>query len=312
MTKALILFALTTLTQTTSARVIYGTDNRQDIYQVTNSLHRQLARSTAAMVSKEEIITRGGRVGLNFADSLQSSLNVCSTERFAQQPAGSMCSGFLVGPDLLVTAGHCFRSLGDMGYPSPSDVCRGFSWVFDYAIDRNGREPRLVTPADVYGCKQVIRAQLTDTEDYALIRLDRRVTGRTPLTIRTSGKVADSASLVVIGHPSGIPTKVAGGARVLDNRSTTVFSSNLDTFQGNSGSGVFDARSGMLEGILVVGKTDYRPSKKNDENSCQVVNVCNDNATGCVLDSADESPAEIVTRITRLSQLITTSMTTRR
>ena len=44
--------------------------------------------------------------------------------------------------------------------------------------------------------------------------------------------------LVVIGHPSGLPTKIADGAWVRNNESEYYFVTNLDTFGGNSGSAV--------------------------------------------------------------------------
>ena len=48
------LLILTTLALATNAfaeiNVIYGKDNRQDIYQVTSALHKKLAQSNAAMI----------------------------------------------------------------------------------------------------------------------------------------------------------------------------------------------------------------------------------------------------------------------
>ena len=49
---------------------------------------------------------------------------------------------------------------------------------------------------------------------------------------------------------------------------------NLDTYGGNSGSAVFNAKTGLVEGILVRGEQDY--VQKGD---CRVSNVCP--ADGC-------------------------------
>jgi len=46
------------------------------------------------------------------------------------------------------------------------------------------------------------------------------------------------------------------------------FDANLDTFGGNSGSPVFDARTNAVVGILVRGADDYR-----EEGGCDVVNT---------------------------------------
>ena len=62
--------------------------------------------------------------------------------------------------------------------------------------------------------------------------------------------------LVLIGHPSGLPTKIAPDASVLKTL-TNSFVSNVDAFSVNSGSGVFHAVTGEIEGILSSGRQDY-------------------------------------------------------
>lgn len=285
-------------------KVVYGTDNRLDIAKVTNRLHARLAASTAAMIQTSKISTTGAKCTIGFDETLETGLNVCASEKFSQQPIGAMCSGFLVGPDTIVTAGHCLKSLGPAGFPTPASVCKNFSWVFNYAVDKTGRDPLVGAASDVYRCKTVVNATLTDTQDFAVIKLDRAVTGRAPLQFRTIGKIADRTSLVVIGHPSGLPSKVSAGARVLTNTDRATFGANLDTFQGNSGSGVFNALTGQLEGILVQGKTDYRPNLAANPRSCQVVNVCNDTGVSCQFAPRGDTMNEVVTRITLVAPAI--------
>ena len=300
-----LILALTALSAMATNKVVYGTDDRRDIYQVSNVLHKRLALSTAAMIQTNKIQRSGATCSLDFDETLETGQNVCPAERFSQQPIGAMCSGFLVGPDTLVTAGHCLLSLGQIGFPTAESVCRNFSWVFNYAIDSAGRDARRgINANSVYRCKSVVNATLTGSRDFAVIKLDRAVTGRAPLQFRTVGKVADSTPLVVIGHPSGLPSKVSAGARVLSNNAATTFGANLDTFHGNSGSGVFNATTGQLEGILVQGKTDYRPNLNSNPRSCQVVNVCVDTGVRCQLNDGG-TPFEVVTRITEATRFIT-------
>ena len=47
------------------------------------------------------------------------------------------------------------------------------------------------------------------------------------------------------------------------------FVANLDTYGGNSGSAVFNAKTGVIEGILVRGENDYVY-----KGNCRVSNVC--------------------------------------
>lgn len=234
---------------TAHPKVIYGVDDRRDIKDVMNSLYLRLAESTAAMIPRAKMLPNGMDYTLN-CGTLQTDAFVCAEERFSQQLVGALCSGFLVGPDTLVTAGHCAESIDD---------CNSNYWVFDYhdhIVNKNN--PRIAAK-NVYRCKSIVSQDLDPLtmRDYAVIKLDRVAYDRTPLKYRTSGKVADNTSLVIIGHPTGLPTKVADGANVRDNLNPVYFSANLDSFGGNSGSAVFDAKTGQIEGILVRGDEDY-------------------------------------------------------
>lgn len=303
-----LLAALTilTLTSQVSAKidVIYGPDNRQDIYQVSNALHKRLALSTAAMINTKAL---GKGVRANVFDllnitTLERGQNVCASEKFADQPTAATCSGFLVGPDTLVTAGHCFKS-----FSTPEDVCKNFAWVFGFQKTSASADPLKNIPiANIYTCKKVVDAQLSATADYAIIKLDRKVVGKLPLTFRKSGRIANTANLVVIGHPTGLPLKVSPGGKVTRNVDPTRFSTTLDTFHGNSGSAVFDATTGQVEGILIQGKNDYTLSKKDDPKSCKVVNKCDDLGNNCSA-GAETGPiqwGEVVLRIENIAAKI--------
>jgi hypothetical protein len=289
------IFGLTAYATDFSPRVIYGEDNRIDVYQNTNPLYAELASSTAGMVAKYMFEAKDEEhLGLKYNTTLEKGLNVCPSERFANQPLIANCSGFLVGDDILVSAGHCFK-----GHAATS--CDTHVWVFGLEMNSSDDiDTDMIPKKNIYKCKNIIKAELTRNEDYAIIQLDRKVEGRKPLEYRTSGKIPNNAELVVIGHPSMLPTKIADGGTVLKNNDHFQFTTSLDTFQGNSGSAVFNAQTGVLEGILVSGKTDYIPSVEGDEKSCQVVNHCSQDGRSCKgKDSGSVLvPGENVTRIT--------------
>lgn len=301
---ALTLLTITPLFAATAEfDVVYGEDNRLDLYRVTNSLHKNLAKSTAGMIPVNLFKkTSEEKFELGYTRTLGEAQNLCSGEAYADQPVAPSCSGFLVAPDLIVTAGHCYKS-----FSTPENVCKSFVWVFDYNKSTSSKDPNKNIPLEnIYLCKSIVEAQLTPTMDYAIIRLDRNVVGRSALKIRESGKVSSSTELVVIGHPTGLPTKVSPEGKITKNSETTTFSTTLDTFHGNSGSAVFDAKTGMVEGILIQGKTDYRPSIRGNENSCQVVNKCDDNGGKC--EAGEEggpiAKGEVVLRIGLIAQKI--------
>jgi len=230
-------------------KVIYGTDDRMDIYQSSDTLLIELSRATAAQIQRDEFSTGADGIitlhGKTMADS-----GMCKTERFSNQKTAANCSGFLIAPDVLVTAGHCVTS---------ESSCDNFYWVFDYANTHTEVADFKFNEDQVFYCTQIIDRQKDSytQNDYAVVRLNRAVPGRTPLTIRTSGKIADDAKVAVIGHPTGLPTKITSNAILRDNAKDIYFRMNSDTYGGNSGSAVVDMATGMVEGILVRGDTDY-------------------------------------------------------
>jgi hypothetical protein len=145
-------------------------------------------------------------------------------------------------------------------------------FVFGFRM-LDARRARTVFAADdVYAGAELIARKQTETgADWALVRLDRPARGREPLPVRRKGKIAMGAPVFVVGHPCGLPAKLAGGAKVRNNRRPSIFVANLDTYGGNSGSPVLDESRRIVEGILVSGEQDF--VKKGD---CKVSLVCPD------------------------------------
>lgn len=247
------------------ARVIYGADDRLENYQASEAL-RALASSTVALVKSSKLsVNAQGQSVLN-SSTFGASYGLCSSEPYREQVNGAFCSGSLVGPDIVITAGHCITNASD---------CSSVRFLFDYALSSAGSKEKLnFGKDDVYSCKEIIRRDVVNTgADYAVIRLDRKVVGRSPLKIRSrSGAAAVGDSLVVIGHPAGLPQKIAGGAKVRSVNSSFLVA-NLDTYGGNSGSAVFNPVNGEIEGILVRGENDFV-----SQGSCTVSQKCQDSS----------------------------------
>jgi hypothetical protein len=171
--------------------------------------------------------------------------------------------------------------------------CSGTKFVFGFAVEQAGVLPSRAPTQDVYGCGEVIKTfQVSSGADYAVIRLDRRVQNREPLKMRnvaSDGPIGLGEELVVIGHPVGLPSKVTTGGRVRSNSNADFIVGNVDTYGGNSGSAVFNSRTGLLEGILVRGETDFA-----QQGSCVVSKVCTE----------DSCRGEDITRISQVAPFI--------
>jgi hypothetical protein len=247
-------------------RVIYGVDNRQDLYQVKSSKVQAVAKTVVALVKASDLTREADGSYTLATQPYHEAYQLCGNEPFFAQPLGCFCSGFLVAPDVIATAGHCVKSQADLA---------SMRFVFGFRMI-DAEHARTNFPAeDVYAGATLIGRQLSpDGTDWALVRLDRTVVGRAPVKLRTSGKIGDTQSLFVVGHPSGLPQKYAAGARVRDNTPAPFFVANLDTYGGNSGSPVFSASTRKVEGILVRGENDFVSN-----GSCYVSLVCP--TTGC-------------------------------
>ena len=263
-------------------KVIYGKDDREDVVNVFDNLLVDKSRSTAGMFSSSALSLQSNGFYKVIGKTLVER-GWCSSERFSNQITAPTCSGFLIAPDVLVTAGHCVNRSAD---------CKNYKWAFDYKIAAPSDITTMIPKNSVYSCKAIIATVNSSTtkDDYAMIRLDRPVTDRPALEIRTSGKIADGAAIVLIGHPKGLPIKIAGGSNVRSNAATKYFVANLDSYGGNSGSAVIDAATGVVEGILVRGETDSTTTSAG----CSVSYVCPD--TGC--------RGEDITRITNLPRVL--------
>ena len=253
-------------------KVIYGDDDRRDIYaQDLNPQLVRVAQSTGILIRRESLITdaQNPQIVNVTAQTLENGMGVCANEPFHDQPAAGFCSGFLVGPDLFVTAGHCIKSQTD---------CDGTGIAFGFAYDTPSRDPKRLAKSDVYRCSSIVSRHLDPTGaeklDYAVVKLDRPVVGHAPMKIHRAGSVHPGDGVTVLGYPSGIPLKIAGGAAVRSESADVFFVANLDTYGGNSGSAVVNSSTLEVEGILVRGERDYV-----SQNGCMISNRCP--ADGC-------------------------------
>lgn len=267
-----------------SVKVIYGEDDRVEPHTVTDKKLLAVSRSVAAMIPASSIISSstptssgrstttwgrrsepprtGGEVSIK-APTL-TERGVCSTERFSNQITAANCSGFLVAEDVLVTAGHCIETQTD---------CDEYRWVFDYQVGADGNLAKLNTE-NVYECQKILGRELSGANgtDFAVIKLSKVVKGREPMKLNLTGKPVEGDDVIVLGHPTGLPQKIAAGATV-KKLAGNHFYSNLDTYGGNSGSAVINGRTYEVEGILVRGQKDY---VRSPTGTCSISNVLPD------------------------------------
>jgi len=235
-------------------QVIFGEDDRFDPHKVPRDFRfAHFADSVVSLFNIFDIELDGaGRAKLKTAP-YGSEYELREGERFYHQPTGGECSGALVAPDLVLTAGHCITN---------ELMCRNaVRFVFGFTEKGDGSDPSIVPASEVYSCAGLAAHRCEWLKergaDYALVRLDRPVPNHRPLRIDRGGQIKEGTRLFTIGHPSNLPTKIVVDGLIRDSSPEDYFVAELDAFKGSSGSAVFDARTGLILGVVVRGEKDF-------------------------------------------------------
>lgn len=293
-----------------SFALVFGQDDRKEIHEVP-ALNQLISPSVAIMLSP--IYLKKDPLGflMDFPTISDSSeIALCPEQKFSHQPiAGVSCTGFLVAPDLMITAGHCMTHEGTTLTNEMSPYCSDFKWVFDFKYDQNGQLDSLFKTENVFSCKEVIYAKFNYRdlnsknkkfgEDIALIRIESKQS-RPFLSLNPKFKVNEKVSMV--GHPEGLPQKATMNGFIKQTNSEHYFNTNLDAFSGNSGSPILDKN---LEAIGVLVRAfpaeDYKYLKARE---CSVVNHCDNNGRNCLLNDKEKLDDEIYAQGQKLTSEI--------
>lgn len=181
--------------------------------------------------------------------------SLCSGQTFADKLVAddTVCTAFLVGRDVMITAGHC---IDDTNRTEKK-------FVFGF----RGDTPQThFTADDIYSAASV--TSVIGTPDYAIVKLDRTVCNRDPVEMESTHSLAKGDRVYVIGHPAGLPLTFANDSKVR-SAGDDLFVANLDVLGGNSGSPVFLESSDKVVGIVVDGDDGYL-----DIGTCTILREC--------------------------------------
>jgi hypothetical protein len=282
-------------TDAASDSVIFGEDGRQDFGAMSN--HDQtLAHAVAIHVHSDGLSCSGGTCALAttpFTTEPGLPDRLCQDVRFRGQELATMaqCTAWLVGPDLLATAGHCYDSI--------DFTCQTARYVFGFhAAANGGSEVTNFSASDVYSCSSIVTLAYNGTssgsKDYAVVKLDRPVVDRTPLIVRYGEPISTLDPLFVFGHPSGLPVKVSLNATIKDASFVERFYFNGDIFGGNSGGPVLNLQTDVVEGITVTQPVPRFVASSDALGACRAYRLCPD--AGC-------SDPNVVLRLTGATRM---------
>lgn len=229
--------------ENSSFHVLYKEDSREDIEN--NSLIKNAA-ATAILFEKSKLKLVGDEFKLN-TNPLDQHYPLCPDEKFIKQPVLGFCSGVLIAPNRVLTAGHCMES---------PQSCETTKFIFGWNLDKS--QNSAISTSQVYSCKKIIDLKLIFNKgiDYAIVELDRNVLDAEPVKLALTPKLNVGETITSYSYPLGLPLKVDTGTIIDSNPLLSFFKAEIDTFEGSSGSPLFDSK-GELIGILSTGMSDF-------------------------------------------------------
>jgi len=155
----------------------------------------------------------------------------------------STCSVTLVGPDLVITAGHCMTN--------PVDDAASGSVTFDFDVNCDYTKPQGYN-ARFFKIANVIKQRWDGTVDYCLFRL--KVAPGLPSIQMRHDLPAPTEQVFGVHHPNGAVKKISyphGSLATVTGSNTNAINvpSDFSVSGGSSGSGLFDV-AGRLLGVL--------------------------------------------------------------
>jgi V8-like Glu-specific endopeptidase len=171
-------------------------------------------------------------------------------------------SGSLIGPDLFISAGHCFdRGIDEDGGGwvrpkkngvtiSEAEIATLMKVNFNFQINVQTNQLR---QEDSYPIIRLLEYREGNL-DYAIVQLGKNAQGEVPgekfgtLVVAGGDLTEEGATLCVIQHPNKQPKMIEAGP-LKSNVGGKILYSSIDTLGGSSGSSVLNGETGEVVGV---------------------------------------------------------------
>lgn len=183
---------------------------------------------------------------LDISQKLGEVYKLCPDEAFFNQPTLGVGTAFIYDKKSMLTALHVLER-----------PLKKYAVIFGYKIiNPNGIVHIFIDKDDIYYPQKILKK---NTElDVVEFTVDRNF-NRPVLEWEHSKKnKKEESEIYMLGYPNGLPLKLALNASIIENNHPLYFYTSLDSFQGNSGSPVFNFFTNKVIGILVSGEIDYK------------------------------------------------------
>lgn len=183
---------------------------------------------------------------LDISQNLVNRYQLCPSEPFGNQSVVGTGTVFVFTEKSVLTALHVLER-----------PLKHYAIVFGFRVIPNSNaEEIIINKDDIYYLQSVVKK---DTDlDLVEIKVDRNFNRPVLACEKSDANRKDSDEIYMLGHPLGLPMKLAINANIIENTNPFYFYTSLDSFQGNSGSPVFNSKTNKIIGILVSGEIDFK------------------------------------------------------
>lgn len=225
-------------------KAIYGPDTRCELHELTDPTIAENAKSICAIIDTRNTTDNGNNTTTLHGTRFQDFANLCDCEKYLNQPVVSTGTAFLVDPSIIVTAAHCIDE----------NNINQYQFVFGFESLEDGSTRTIIENKNIYTATRILGRRLEGSGiDWAVIQLNRPVLDIKPLECDFTGSSIIGDSIYCIGHPTGLPKKIALDGKINSNQKH-FYTANIDTYAGNSGSPVINSVTHKVIGILVRGE----------------------------------------------------------
>ncbi len=214
-------------------------------------------------------------VGIDSPDDPEIFLHLCPIFYYDRQlipDAEIFGSGYMIAPNIIVTAGHVVQSIRESG-------CAVEDVIFILGMDSFGAEETLLKTRkdriyrlrqeNVQENSQIILGEGGDSAWLIVEPYHKEQTGNPPGKPALENRIPAPKSLekdqpvYALGHGLGVPMKLSFGGNIEHPPKGGWIGCNLDIFPGNSGSPIFHANTHELLGIISGPDNLWQPIFKN-------------------------------------------------
>jgi V8-like Glu-specific endopeptidase len=240
---------------------VYGEDNRKDFYQLQSKQVKELSKAMLYRIDKHELRGLTFRRYWTVITKKLGDKGICASESYSKQDTIRIgCSAVLIGVNKVLTGGSCISD-----YTCNNDL---YYWTFGYHKTTKDQTFSKQQRKNFFKCKKIIKRVYNPAEgiSFAIFTLKKNPKGIKPVVVSKKA-VLKTDELVVMGHPVGLPLKIADKAFSAD-QNEDLFIANSDIRGETNGGIAFNKKTKELVGLLVYGSKNYEYS--NEEN-CSVV-----------------------------------------